>query len=224
MTIATPGEPSTEAAPARILVVDDEDTLRRLTRRHLEKAGYLCRDAADAAEARSRLEEQPFEVVLCDVRMPGESGLDLIRHITERHPSVASIIVTGHATTDTAIEALRLGVSDYLKKPFGTAQLRAVVAQTLESRKSADPKSSYAAQLFAKGHDAILKKIAEEAAETLLAAKDGDKLHIVRETADLWFHTLVMLSYHGLGPDDVLAELRRREGISGVDEKAARGT
>jgi phosphoribosyl-ATP pyrophosphohydrolase len=98
------------------------------------------------------------------------------------------------------------------------------LAQTLELRKSADPSSSYTAQLFANGHDAILKKIAEEAAETLLAAKDGDKLHIVREMADLWFHSLVLLSFHGLGPDDVLAELRRREGISGVDEKAARST
>ena len=97
------------------------------------------------------------------------------------------------------------------------------LAHTLELRKSADPKSSYAAQLFAKGHDAILKKIAEEAAETLLAAKDGDKLHIVRETADLWFHTLVLLAWHGLRPEDVLAELRRREGISGIDEKRSRG-
>jgi phosphoribosyl-ATP pyrophosphohydrolase len=96
------------------------------------------------------------------------------------------------------------------------------LGEALEARKQAEPSSSYAAQLFAKGHDAILKKIAEEAAETLMAAKDGDKLHIVRETADLWFHTLVLLSYHGLGPDDVLAELRRREGISGIDEKAAR--
>jgi phosphoribosyl-ATP pyrophosphohydrolase len=96
------------------------------------------------------------------------------------------------------------------------------LAQTLEARKGADPSSSYAAQLFAKGNDAILKKVAEEAAEVLLAAKDGDKLHIVRETADLWFHTLVLLSFQGLGPDDVLAELRRREGISGIDEKAAR--
>jgi phosphoribosyl-ATP pyrophosphohydrolase len=78
------------------------------------------------------------------------------------------------------------------------------------------------AGLFAKGHDAVLKKIGEEAAETLLAAKDGDKLHIVRETADLWFHCLVMLAWHGLGPDDVLAELQRREGISGVDEKNSR--
>jgi phosphoribosyl-ATP pyrophosphohydrolase len=96
------------------------------------------------------------------------------------------------------------------------------LAQTIETRKGADPASSYVAQLLGKGNDAILKKIGEEAAETLLAAKDGDKLHIVRETADLWFHTLVMLSFHGLGPDDVLAELRRREGISGIDEKAAR--
>jgi len=96
------------------------------------------------------------------------------------------------------------------------------LGEALEARKEADPKSSYVAQLFAKGHDAILKKIGEEAAETLLAAKDGDKLRIVRETADLWFHTLVMLSYHGLGPDDVLAELHRREGISGIDEKSSR--
>ena len=96
------------------------------------------------------------------------------------------------------------------------------LAQTIEARKGVDPSSSYVAQLLAKGNDAILKKLAEEAAETLLAAKDGDKLHIVRETADLWFHSLVMLSFHGLGPDDVLAELRRREGISGIDEKASR--
>ena len=94
--------------------------------------------------------------------------------------------------------------------------------QTIEAHKGSDPASSYVASLFAKGHDAILKKIGEEAAETLLAAKDGDKLHIVRETADLWFHSLVLLSWHGLGPDDVLAELRRREGISGVDEKKSR--
>jgi len=96
------------------------------------------------------------------------------------------------------------------------------LGQTLEARKQGDPSSSYVAKLFARGQDAILKKVAEEAAETLLAAKDGDKLHIVREIADLWFHTLVLLSFHGLTPDDVLAELRRREGISGIDEKAAR--
>jgi phosphoribosyl-ATP pyrophosphohydrolase len=96
------------------------------------------------------------------------------------------------------------------------------LARAIESRKGADPSVSYVAQLLAKGNDAILKKLAEEAAETLLAAKDGDKLQIVRETADLWFHSLVMLSFYGLGPDDVLAELRRREGISGIDEKASR--
>jgi phosphoribosyl-ATP pyrophosphohydrolase len=96
------------------------------------------------------------------------------------------------------------------------------LADTIEARKKADPASSYVAGLFAKGHDAILKKVAEEAAETLLASKDGDRLHIVRETADLWFHCLVVLAWHGLGPDDVLAELRRREGVSGVEEKKSR--
>jgi len=96
------------------------------------------------------------------------------------------------------------------------------LAEIIESRKQGDPGNSYVAGLFAKGHDAVLKKVGEEAAETLLAAKDGDKLRIVRETADLWFHCLVMLAWHGLAPDDVLAELRRREGISGIDEKSSR--
>ncbi|MFN0039893.1 MAG: phosphoribosyl-ATP diphosphatase [Burkholderiales bacterium] len=96
------------------------------------------------------------------------------------------------------------------------------LAQTIEVRKRADVAGSYVAGLFAKGHDAILKKVAEEAAETLLAAKDGDRLHVVRETADLWFHSMVLLAWHGLGPEDVLAELRRREGVSGIDEKNAR--
>ena len=98
-------------------------------------------------------------------------------------------------------------------------RLGAVIAE----RRQADPSSSYVGSLFAKGEDAILKKVAEEAAETLLAAKDGDKLPIVREIADLWFHSLVLLAWHGLGPDDVLAELRRREGISGIDETRSRG-
>ena len=96
------------------------------------------------------------------------------------------------------------------------------LAKTLESRKGASPEDSYVARLYAGGPDAILKKVGEEAAETLLAAKDGDKLQIVKETADLWFHCLVMLAWYGLGPDDVLAELHRREGISGIDEKQSR--
>ncbi|OGA51069.1 MAG: phosphoribosyl-ATP diphosphatase [Betaproteobacteria bacterium RIFCSPLOWO2_12_FULL_62_13] len=97
------------------------------------------------------------------------------------------------------------------------------LGEVITARKQADPASSYVASLFAKGEDAVLKKVAEEAAETLLASKEGDKLHIVRETADLWFHSLILLAWHGLGPDDVLAELRRREGISGIDEKKSRG-
>ena len=96
------------------------------------------------------------------------------------------------------------------------------LSKTIAERKQADPASSYVAGLFGKGQAAILEKVAEESTETLLAAKDGDKLHLVRETADLWFHCLVLLAWHGLTSDDVLAELRRREGISGIDEKAAR--
>jgi phosphoribosyl-ATP pyrophosphohydrolase len=97
------------------------------------------------------------------------------------------------------------------------------LGETIAARGKGDPSASYVASLFAKGEDAILKKIAEEAAETVLAAKGGDKLHLVRETADLWFHSLVLLAWHGLGPEDVLAELARREGVSGLEEKRARG-
>lgn len=96
------------------------------------------------------------------------------------------------------------------------------LAEMLESRKSADPQSSYVAKLYAKGMDAILKKVGEEAAETIIAAKDGDPQKIIYETADLWFHTLVMLAQAGLHPDDILNELARREGLSGLAEKAAR--
>ena len=96
------------------------------------------------------------------------------------------------------------------------------IAATIESRKAGDAGTSYVAQLFAKGDDAMLKKIGEEATETVLAAKSGDRLQIVRETADLWFHCMIVLARHGLGPADVLAEMHRREGISGIDEKRAR--
>jgi len=96
------------------------------------------------------------------------------------------------------------------------------IASTIEERKRGDPRKSYVAKLFAGGEDAILKKIGEEATETVLAAKSGDPLHLVRETADLWFHCMILLARHGLGPGDVLAEMHRREGISGLDEKAAR--
>jgi len=96
------------------------------------------------------------------------------------------------------------------------------LAELLEQRKSADPQSSYVAKLYAKGMDGILKKVGEEATETILAAKEGDRDKIVYETADLWFHCLVMLAQAGLNPEDVLQELARREGLSGLDEKASR--
>ena len=96
------------------------------------------------------------------------------------------------------------------------------LAATIADRRGADPSSSYVAQLLAKGDDAVLKKIGEEATETVMAAKDGDRLRVVAEVADLWFHCLVLLARHGLGPADVRAELARREGTSGIAEKAAR--
>ena len=96
------------------------------------------------------------------------------------------------------------------------------LADTLEARKEADPQSSYVAKLYAKGLDAILKKVAEEAAETIMAAKDGVREKVVYETADLWFHCLVLLAQQGIHPHEILNELARREGLSGLAEKAAR--
>jgi len=98
------------------------------------------------------------------------------------------------------------------------------LAKTIETRKQADTSSSYVAKLFHDGQDKILKKIAEESAETLMASKDNDAQQVIREIADLWFHCLVLLAYHDLTPDHVLKELERREGVSGIDEKASRRT
>lgn len=96
------------------------------------------------------------------------------------------------------------------------------LAETFEQRKSADPASSYVASLLAGGDDAILKKVGEEAIEFVLAAKGDDNAHLIAEAADVWFHMLVLLSHKGLGPNDILNELNRREGVSGLDEKASR--
>ena len=96
------------------------------------------------------------------------------------------------------------------------------LAEIIESRKGGDPDKSYVARLFHKGTDAILKKVGEEATETVMAAKDGDAQKIVYEVADLWFHSIVALAQFGLKPADVLAELERREGLSGLEEFAQR--
>ena len=96
------------------------------------------------------------------------------------------------------------------------------LAAVIESRRGGDPDKSYVARLFAKGTDAILKKIGEEATEVVMAAKDGDPPRIIGEVADLWFHTMVALAAFDLKPADVLAELERREGLSGLEEFALR--
>lgn len=105
-------------------------------------------------------------------------------------------------------------------------QVLTALAQVLEQRKQADADSSYVASLYAKGLNKILEKVGEEATETILAAKDlehgGETKALIGETADLWFHSLVMLSHLGLGPEDVLSELDRRFGLSGLEEKASR--
>jgi phosphoribosyl-ATP pyrophosphohydrolase len=96
------------------------------------------------------------------------------------------------------------------------------LAQVIDARRGADPDKSYVARLFSKGTDAILKKVGEEATEVVMAAKDGDRARLVAEVADLWFHSMIALASFGLRPADVLAELARREGQSGLEEFALR--
>ena len=96
------------------------------------------------------------------------------------------------------------------------------LARVIDERRSGDVDASYVARLFAQGEDAILKKIGEEATEVVIAAKGGERDELVREVADLWFHTLIALAWHDLTPDDVMRELERREGQSGLEEFALR--
>ena len=96
------------------------------------------------------------------------------------------------------------------------------LASTIHARRQSDPSLSYVAKLLHKGEDAILKKIGEESTEVILASKEGNHEHLIYEIADLWFHTLVLLEQHHLHPDAILNELARREGVSGISEKAAR--
>jgi len=107
-------------------------------------------------------------------------------------------------------------------EPVMDSDIMLRLARTIATRRGADPTTSYVATLFAKGDEAMVKKIGEEATEAVMAAMDGDKIRLTAEIADLWFHCLVVLVKNGLGPEDVFAELARREGISGLQEKAAR--
>lgn len=119
---------------ATILVVDDEVKIRELVGSLLEQEGYEVMTASGVDDAIARLEARPVDLVVTDLRMPERSGLDLLREMRRRHAGVASVIVTGHASTDSAIDAIRLGVSDYLKKPFGLDALLRTVEGSLASR------------------------------------------------------------------------------------------
>ena len=96
------------------------------------------------------------------------------------------------------------------------------LSETLLSRRNADPETSYTAKLLAGGPDSILKKIGEETAELIMAGKEGNRLHVVWESTDVLYHVMVLLAHYGLSIEDVMQEMRRREGISGIDEKKAR--
>jgi phosphoribosyl-ATP pyrophosphohydrolase len=118
-----------------------------------------------------------------------------------------------------------------MSKPANTLDVLARIAEVIESRKGGDPDKSYVARLFHKGTDTILKKVGEEATESVIAAKDlslapteAKRQALVGEFADLWFHSMVAMAHLGLGPQEVVAELARREGLSGLEEFAMRKT
>nr|WP_239372929.1 phosphoribosyl-ATP diphosphatase [Snodgrassella gandavensis] len=102
------------------------------------------------------------------------------------------------------------------------AMVLSELADVLDARRQASPQTSYVAQLLQSGEDKILKKVIEEAGEVLMASKDGDRQHLVKEVADVWFHTMVLLTYHQIRVEDVLQELQQRQHISGLTEKASR--
>jgi phosphoribosyl-ATP pyrophosphohydrolase len=118
--------------------------------------------------------------------------------------------------TETRYSAPIGGSGPYMELPLEE------LAKVLEARKQADPETSYVAGLYHKGTEAIAKKVIEEATELVLAGQGGDDAAVIHETADLWFHSLILLAHRGLGPEQVLAELARRFGRSGLEEKAAR--
>ena len=111
-----------------------------------------------------------------------------------------------------------------MRQPDSSSDILQQLAGILEARKDSDPNQSYVARLYAEGLNTILKKVGEEATETILAAKDDDPEHLVYETADLWFHVLVLLAHKDINPNAVLQELRRRFGLSGLEEKSSRTT
>ncbi len=113
-------------------------------------------------------------------------------------------------------------MNDTTSLPVTSQDILARLAEVIASRRGGDPDKSYVARLFHKGTDAILKKVGEEATEVVIAAKDGQADKIVYEMADLWFHSLVALAHFNLSPADVLNELARREGLSGLEEFASR--
>ncbi|MCL2830175.1 MAG: phosphoribosyl-ATP diphosphatase [Betaproteobacteria bacterium] len=109
-----------------------------------------------------------------------------------------------------------------MMKASTTQEVLQRLSETLLSRRHADPDKSYTAKLFADGPDSILKKIGEESAELIMAGKEGNRLHVVWEATDVVYHTMVLLAFYGLTIEDVFQEMRRREGISGIDEKRSR--
>jgi diguanylate cyclase (GGDEF)-like protein len=156
--------------------VDDEDTLRRHTRRHLERAGYQCDTAGDASEARVLLEDNEYEVVLCDVNMPGESGLSLIEHITATHPDTSTVMISGVDDTETAKQALTLGAVGYVVKPFERNELLINIANALHRREL---------ELQNRKHQARLEELIKLQANYDLLTGLANRQNLTRYLSDL---------------------------------------
>jgi len=191
--------------PFRILVVDDEPGIREIVGTILEEDGYQVRRAASVREARDHLAADPFDLVLTDLKMPGEDGLALVREIRERFPDMATVIFTGYASVDSAIEALRLGISDYMKKPFRLEEIKRTVERVLGNRERNESESRWIRDLedgnrrFEEQETRMRRSIddarrrLEEAEERLRLRSSG--LHLVDELHEMGSHAYDLDTY-----------------------------
>ncbi len=175
--------------PEMILIVDDEATIRSLCQHVLQDAGYECCTAANTYQAKGMLAQHPISLVLTDLKMPGESGIMLLKYIQANWVSVATIVLTGSADIPTAIEAVHLGAYDYICKPFKTAELPLRIRMALEKRQLVLENQHYHQQLEAKVTEQtqeireLYRRESERAAELENALRDVQQAHLQAQEA-----------------------------------------
>lgn len=203
-----------EQPPVRVLVVDDEETIRVALSRFLRARGYDVRTAANAVEALERLEEEPFAAMLCDVRMPGMSGVELVPHALAACPQLAITILTAVNDAPTATEALSNGAYDYLMKPIELSDLQAALERTLARRQAAIEKERMEQLIRAEVLERTSELEREKAALRELSVSTVETLVNAQEAKDIY------LRGHSQRVADLAAAISRELGLD--DEMVAR--